>query len=38
VNDVQSAPLIFEQFISEKESNALMAVVDPGGAGPDVTV
>ena len=26
-----SAPLIFDQFISEKEGNALVAVVDPGG-------
>lgn len=26
-----SAPVIFEQFISEKEGNALVAVVDPGG-------
>ena len=26
-----SAPVIFEQFISEKKGNALVAVVDPGG-------
>lgn len=26
-----SAPLIFDQFINEKEGNALVAVVDPGG-------
>jgi lysozyme len=26
-----SAPVLFDQFISEKEGNALVAVVDPGG-------
>ncbi len=26
-----SAPALFDQFISEKEGNALVAVVDPGG-------
>ena len=26
-----TAPLLFDQFISEKEGNALVAVVDPGG-------
>jgi GH24 family phage-related lysozyme (muramidase) len=25
-----SAPVLFDQFISEKEGNALVAVVDPG--------
>lgn len=26
-----SAPVLFDQFISEKEGNALVAVMDPGG-------
>jgi hypothetical protein len=33
-----SAPVLFDQFISEKEGNALVAVVDPGGVGHCATV
>jgi lysozyme len=28
---VATAPELFDQFIGEKEGNALVAVVDPGG-------
>ncbi|EDJ9088439.1 lysozyme, partial [Salmonella enterica subsp. enterica] len=26
-----SAPVLFDQFIDEKEGNTLVAVIDPGG-------
>jgi lysozyme len=32
-----SAPVLFDQFISEKEGNALVAVVDPVASGHCVT-